>query len=300
MSLQSLVVGAGGQVGQQLLRALPDALPTSRGARPGWRQLELASLATEHDAAQALEGLALDAVYCIGAMTHVDGCESQPELARRANAIGPAALAAYARVRGLPFVFVSSDYVFPGDNAEPGPYTEQSAPRPLNVYGASKLEGEQRVLEAHPDALVLRTTVVYGEDAQAKNYLYAVIRNLARGQRMNVPDDQVSTPTFNRDIARAAMGLVQAGAAGIYNVAGPELMDRVPFAQRIAAHFGLDAALLEPRPTRELSQGAARPLRSGLDITKLVTEHPELRPHTLEETLAETDAVLRAFLREQT
>jgi dTDP-4-dehydrorhamnose reductase len=301
MSSQSLVVGAAGQVGQQLLRELgPAGLPTSREERAGWHQLELSYLTTEQDAAKAVAGLEVDAIYCIGAMTHVDGCESQPELARRANALGPAALAAFAHTRGLPFVFMSTDYIFPGDNTSPGPYSEASTPRPLNVYGASKLEGEQRVLAAHPSALVLRTTVVYGEDAQAKNYLYSVVRCLSQGRHMNVPSDQVSTPSFNRDIARTAAGLVRESASGIYNVAGPELMDRLPFAQRIAAHFSLDATLLDPRPTRELSQGAARPLRSGLDISKLVAAFPHLQPHTLDQALSACEPAIGEFLHTQT
>jgi dTDP-4-dehydrorhamnose reductase len=272
------------------------ALATSREEREGWLRLDLAALTQAEQAGDVLDSKELTAIYCVGGMTHVDGCEAQPELAWRTNARGPGVLAAYARRRGLPFVFFSTEYVFDGSSDDPGPYSETSRTNPLSVYGKSKLEGEQRVLNAHADALVLRTTVVYGPDPRQMNYLYALMRNLSSGTRMRVPEDQISTPTYNRDLIHAAMGLVQANASGVLHVAGPERMGRLAFAEQIAMRLGLDANLLEGVATAAVGQAAARPLDAGLTTGKLRAQHPELRMRTLAESLQECSEELRAFL----
>jgi dTDP-4-dehydrorhamnose reductase len=298
--MRTLVVGASGQVGTQLRQALGDhALATSRVVREdGWMRIDLADLTEVSQAAALLEGEELDAVYCVGGMTHVDGCESEPELAWRTNARGPGVLAEYARERGLPFVYFSTEYVFDGVATDAGPYAEDARTNPLSVYGKSKLEGERRVLAAYPEALVLRTTVVYGPDPRQMNYLYALMRNLAGGTRMRVPEDQISTPTYSRDLIAAAVGLVRAGASGVFHVAGPERMGRLEFAQEIARRLGLDEGLLEGVPTAALGQAAARPLDAGLAIETLRRLHPELRMRSLGESLADCAEELAAFLEE--
>ena len=296
---KSLIVGASGQVGTQMLAALrARALATSREAREGWLKLDVAELAQVAQAASLIDAYELDAIYCIGGMTWVDGCEKEPELARRTNTRGPGVLAAYARQRGLPYVFFSTDYVFDGAKEHPGPYAEDAPVNPLSVYGRTKLEGEQRVLHAYPEALVLRTTWVYGPDPRGKNFLYSMMRSLSARQPMKVPQDQVSTPTYNRDLVRVALGLVEARAAGVFHVAGPELLGRLDFAQQVARALGLDASLLEGVTTAELKQPAARPLDSGLSTSRLAAQYPQLRMRTLAEAMEDCDTELRGFLAE--
>ena len=300
-----LIVGASGQVGGALAAELRSTgaceaiLRSSREPKPGWLALDLAELATLGGGALAeVEAAAPDAIFCVGGMTFVDGCEHAPDVCRRANATGPARLAEFAAGRGIPFVFFSSDYVFGGTEEAPGPYGEGDAPRPLSVYGASKLEGERAVLEAHPGALVVRTTIVYGPDAAGKNFLYTLLRQLSVGKAVRVAADQVSTPTYNRDLAGAVHALVRAGVAGMVHVAGPELMDRLQFARQVAAHFGLDQRLLEGVSTASLGQVARRPLFSGLVTDRLVAMVPGLRRHTVAEALRDCDVELREFLAE--
>ena len=204
---KTLIVGASGQVGGVMMGVVGGgALGTSRVGREGWLRMDLADVRVA-----ALDGVELDAVYCVGGMTHVDGCEAEPELAWRTHALGPGVLAAYARRRGVPFVYISTEYVFDGAVEDAGPYAEEARTHPLSVYGKTKLEGEQRVMEAHEGALVVRTTVVYGPDERRMNAVYGVMRNLAAGKRMRVPEDQITTPTYSRDLVGAAIGLVKAG-----------------------------------------------------------------------------------------
>jgi dTDP-4-dehydrorhamnose reductase len=298
---KALIVGASGQVGTQMVGALGErALPTSRSEHEGWLRIDLAEL----DGVEAvLDAEALDAVYCMGGMTHVDGCEAEPELAWKTNARGPGVLAAYARGRGLPFVFFSTEYVFDGAETDPGPYGEDAATNPLSMYGKTKLEGERRVLDAYPEALVLRTTVVYGPDPRQMNYLYALMRNLSAGMRMRVPEDQVSTPTYNRDLIGAALRLVESGATGVFHVAGPERMGRLEFAREIAGRLGMDAGLLEGVSTAALGQAAARPLDAGLATQKLrrfcAERHLDFRMQTVAEGLQDCAAEVARFLERE-
>jgi dTDP-4-dehydrorhamnose reductase len=115
---KSLIVGASGQVGTQMLAVLGErAMATSRIAREGWLKLDVAELAEAAQAAELLDACDLDSIYCVGGMTWVDGCEADLDLAHRTNARGPELLAAYARQRGVPYVFFSTDYVFDGRSA---------------------------------------------------------------------------------------------------------------------------------------------------------------------------------------
>lgn len=221
-------------------------------------------------------------------MTHVDGCEAQPELALQVNARGPAALAAYAREHGIPFVFFSSDYVFNGTQAHPGPYAESDSPHPLNVYGESKLAGERMVLQANAAALVLRTSWVYGQDAAGKNFISFLLRQLRAKEPVRVPADQVSTPTFNRDLALTTFALLDRGANGVLHLTGQELMSREELARTVARFFGEDESLIHGVPTAELQQGAARPLLSGLRSERLAQLLPGWRPVTFAEGLRQT------------
>jgi dTDP-4-dehydrorhamnose reductase len=293
---KSLLIGASGQLGAQMLHLLgPDrCLVTSRRpGREGEFPLDLAAFATVDDAEAALDGQELDVIYCIAGMTAVDACEDVPELAHAINCRGPEMLAHVATKRGIPFVYFSTEYVFDGVD---GPYHEDDAVNPLSVYGKSKWQGELAVRAACSHALVLRTTVVYGQDFGQKNYVYSLMRLLAAGKPMRVPQDQISTPTYNRDLAVATVALAERGASGVYHVCGPERMDRLEFAQRVAQFLSLDAGLLTGVPTSALGQKAARPLNAGLAIDKLRRLHPDLTMRTLAEALADCRADLEAFL----
>jgi dTDP-4-dehydrorhamnose reductase len=292
----SLIVGANGQVGRALLRVLGErALPAGRTAHePGWVVSDLGAMAHDREAAaRTLEGLDLSAVYCVGGATDVERCETDEAWAMETNCDGPAALARASR--GLPFVFFSTDYVFDGIEAPghpAGPYSEDSPTHPLSVYGRSKLLGEQAVLAAHPSALVIRTSVVYGYDAQRKNFLYTLHRLLSAGTPMRVADDQLSSPTFNEDLAAATVALLERGHTGLFHVVGPEVMSRFDFALLAAEILGLDRSLLSPLKTHELNQRAPRPLVSGMRIDKLRAALPDL-------PMRSNDAAIRAWQQQE-
>ena len=260
-SRKSLIVGASGQVGHQLVLALgqENVVPAGRAS------LDLSKLSKDPEIARRiLRGENIGAVYCVGGATNVERCESDPDWAFETNQLGPAVLASLSA--DIPFVYFSTEYVFDGVL---GPYLESSPVNPVSIYGESKALGEQAILKIHPAPLIVRTTVVYGHDPGGKNFLYSLRRNLAAGVRMRVPADQISTPTYNVDLARATKALVEGGHCGIFHVCGPELLSRYDFAVRCAPIMGLDPGLIDGVATSELRQVAPRPLNAGLLTPRL-------------------------------
>jgi dTDP-4-dehydrorhamnose reductase len=260
------VVGASGQVGAALARRLAargDAVVGTHHEHPGPGTVPLA--VTDAEATATLVANA-GAVFFAAAYTHVDGCEDDPARAFAVNRDAPAAAARAAARERTPFVFYSTEYVFDGTS---GPYGETDPVRPLSVYGRSKLEGEEAVLAAHPGAVVIRTTVVYGVDAQEKNFVYQVLRRGRAGERMRVPADQRSSPTYVDDLVEVSLTLVDKQAHGVVHAVGPEVLDRHAFAREVCRVFALDPGFLEPVSTASLGQKAPRPLAAGLRTDRL-------------------------------
>lgn len=295
--MRALVIGAGGQVGGALARELGEL--GHQVVATCWRNsIEGAARLDVTDTA-AVERFTRDAVpdwiFCTAGLTAVDYCEDHVEEAHRANVDGPLAAAMAGARLGAGFTYFSSEYVFDG---EAGPYSEDDPPRPLSVYGRTKLEGEGAVLGEIPRSQVVRTTVVYGPERREKNFVYQLLRTLRAGETMRVPKDQVSSPTYNVDLARACVELAEMGAAGVFHLAGSEVMDRYAFALAACRAFDLDPSRLIPVATASLNQRARRPLKGGLRIDRalalLRTElrRPEAGLRAMREALAAAPAGL--------
>jgi dTDP-4-dehydrorhamnose reductase len=264
--MKALVIGASGLVGGALLEGLAqqgsDAIGTYAGhARPGLRPLDV----RDADAVRTLaDEVGAAVIYLPASLTNVDYCETHPEESYAINVAGVRHVVA----TGRRMVYFSSDYVFAGDQ---GPYRESDAVRPLCVYGEHKVQAE-RALPS--DALILRTTVVYGPEWQGKNFVYRLRSTLREGRRLRVPHDQIGNPTYAPNLARAALALERKGCAGVYHVAGPTRVSRYEFALAAAEVFGLDQRLIDPIATPELRQPARRPLEAGMWSDKAAAELP--------------------------
>jgi dTDP-4-dehydrorhamnose reductase len=268
---KALIFGASGQVGQALIQELEGrgwswdgSFYEHREVNSRLFKLDLSDLPAIR---REIFARAPQAIFLPSGWTWVDGCEGDPERARLVNARAPEIAAEAAAHLNCALVYYSTEYVF-GETG--GPYDELRAPAPLGVYGASKLEGEERVRNAWGGALILRSTVVYGPEPQGKNFVYQLLKQLRAGEKLKVPSDQVSSPTYNRDLARASVDLVEKDMNGLWNVAGSSTMDRFNFARLAALSFGLDPTLIVPVKTADLQQRARRPLEAGLLVGKLV------------------------------
>ena len=285
--MKALVIGSSGQIGGVLAAhcASEGIEPCGAGIGTEALRLDLAAPASVKEIfAQVRPGL----VFLCSAMTHVDGCESDPGKASRVNALGPALVAEHCRAAGARLVYLSTEYVFDG---KAGPYGEDDPVNPVSVYGRTKLEGERAVLSI-AGALVIRTTVVYSYSLTSVNFIMQLIANARAGKAMPVPKDQISNPTYAPALAAAVLDLALKGESGVYNVVGPELMDRYAFALKACAAFGFDPSFLVPRLTSELGQAAPRPLSAGLKTDKLVKTLGRALP-PVAESLAEIAALIK-------
>ncbi len=270
-----LVTGGGGQLGHALVARL-SAEPGERVVGRGHRELDVADAA----AVEAALAGGVDVLVNAAAYTDVDGCESEGELARRVNGEAPGALAAACRARGVRFVHVSTDFVFDGE--ADAPYREEDPTAPLSAYGASKLEGEQAVAEADPQALVVRTAWVFG---RGRNFIAAVCgraREIAEGARegpMQVVEDQVGSPTYAVDLAQGLVALVERGARGLYHLANAGVATRWELARAALDHAGFAEVAIERVRTADYPPlPARRPLYTPLDCSRAAAAGVRLRP----------------------
>jgi dTDP-4-dehydrorhamnose reductase len=242
-----------------------------------------------------------DLIVIAAAYTAVDLAETETALARTVNAITPCSIALIAAGRGIPVVWISTDYVFDGDGG--APYAETDPTRPLNVYGATKLEGERAVLDANDRALVIRTSWVVS--AHGKNFVKTMLRLAGEGAPMRVVADQVGRPTAARDLARfilsqaERLSTAKAGdpAFGVVHFANTGEVSWRDLAQTVVElAMGKAAPTVNGIPTAEYPTPARRPLRASMDTGKLERVFG-VTPRPWREAVAEIVAELSAEQR---
>jgi dTDP-4-dehydrorhamnose reductase len=263
--IDSLVVGASGQTGAALVRRLTllgrAVLGTySTRAIDGGRPLDLAD---RDEVMRLVEETRPKAIFNPAGMTNVDECERRPDEALAVNGLAPGWLAEAANLAGAALVHFSTDYVFDG---EAGPYAETDEPRPLSVYGRSKLEGERAVLGWGARGCVIRTCVVFSRTPGHGNFFSQVYGRLREGRKVTPFKDQFVNPTWAEILAEAAIEAADLGLSGLLHVGGADWLSRLEFCERLALRFGFPLELLEPVETGSVKLPARRPLKAGLKI----------------------------------
>jgi dTDP-4-dehydrorhamnose reductase len=198
------------------------------------------------------------------AFTNVDAAEDDPETAFLVNRTGARLLAHAAARGGLPFVHVSTDFVF--DGTKKGAYTEDDEPNPLSVYGVSKLAGERVALTANPTSLIVRTAWVFGP--YGSNFPTKILERAAGSIAVTVVNDEFGSPTYTLDLAAGIIDLSDAGARGIYHLAGSGSCARDEMAREVLHLAGFDAVMVAPVPASTFPSKAPRPANSVLDCSK--------------------------------
>ena len=267
-----LLIGADGQVGWELQRTLAPLGRVVRATLDGrWEQA--VNLADAESLTRLVRVTQPDAVINAAAYTAVDKAESEPDLARRVNGDAPGLLGRLLAERQVPVIHYSTDFVFSGEAERP--YREDDEPGPINVYGATKLDGENRLLDSGAPALILRTSWVYGRHGQ--NFLLTMQRLLRERDELKVVDDQVGAPTWARLLAEVSAQLLYRvlrgdidprTQGGLYHVTGGGQTSWWGFARAIQEASGLNCRLL-PIPSRDYPSPAKRPAYSVLDNGRL-------------------------------
>lgn len=252
-------------LGRDLMGILPSSFPNDEIL--GW-DIEEIDIQDEEDTVFKIEKLRPDIVINIAAHTNVDGCESDEEKAFAINADGAKHAALAALKCRAKMVYLSTDYVFDGNKREP--YLETDPPHPLNVYGRSKLRGEQYVQELLKDGLIIRTQWLYGK--YGKNFVASILRQASEKRTLSIVNDQTGSPTYTIDLAKAIVVLIQYGTHGIFHVANSDLCTWYTFGQAILKLSGMDKVRVVPISSKELGLPAIRPSYSVLNCQKLKKE----------------------------
>ena len=220
-----------------------------------------------------------DVILNAAAYTAVDRAESEPDLARSINAVAPGVLAEEALRLGALLVHYSTDYVF--DGSKTGSWLETDATNPLNVYGGTKLAGEQAIQQVGGQFLIFRTSWVYG--SHGKNFLFTMLRLGRERERLSIVDDQIGAPTTSSELAKATRDIVisvlsenvdsMAGGSGVYHMTCSGSVSWCGFARAIFARAGvlLDGKKPEVAPisSDEYPTPAKRPMNSVMSNEKL-------------------------------
>ncbi|HVK94625.1 MAG TPA: dTDP-4-dehydrorhamnose reductase [Noviherbaspirillum sp.] len=275
--MRILVTGRNGQVGYELERSLQ---PLGEIIALGRAQMDLSNLDQVREVVRRLRP---QLIINAAAYTAVDLAEQEPGLAMRINGEAPGVMAEEAKKLGAAMIHYSTDYVF--DGTKPGAYTEDDMPCPLNVYGHSKLAGEQAVKAAGIPYLVFRTSWVYG--IRGKNFLLTVKRLAQEKNELRIVSDQHGAPTWCRTIADTTAHVVarlqsaQDGVgidqdkwlqkSGLYHLAAQGQTTWYGFAQTIVAHPSVDRKPpVVPITTQDYPLPAPRPANSYLSCERLI------------------------------
>lgn len=272
-----LLLGKSGQVGWELQRSL--AVLGRVTALDHDSTEHCGDFANPEGVRETVRALRPDVIVNAAAHTAVDKAESEPEIARLLNAITPGVLAEEAARLGAWLVHYSTDYVFDGSGTRP--WVETDAPAPLSVYGATKLEGEQRIQQTGCRHLILRTSWVYA--ARGGNFAKTMLRLGSERERLTVIDDQWGAPTgadLLADVTAHAVRHLQSrpGDGGLYHCVASGETNWHSYAKYVLEHarqaqpaIELKATEVVPVPTSAFPTPARRPHNSRLDTTRLQT-----------------------------
>ena len=266
--MKLLVFGKTGQVARELQRTAPDAIYLGREEADLMDPSACAAAVAAHDA---------DAVINAAAWTAVDKAETEEAAAFTVNGDAPAAMAVAAAAKGVPFLHISTDYVF--DGAGDQPFRPDHPTGPLGAYGRSKLAGEEGVRAAGGAHLILRTSWVVS--AHGANFVKTMLRLGRERESLNVVADQVGGPTPAAAIAQAlvtaATAMTSGAPGGTHHFSGAPDTSWAGFARAIMAEAGL-ACRINDIPTSEYPTPAKRPLNSRLDCSAFTTAFGIPRP----------------------
>jgi dTDP-4-dehydrorhamnose reductase len=278
--VKALVAGAGGQLGRDLVTAL--------GVEVAWAGGRSELDVTDAEAVVVtVRRVAPDVIFNAAAYNKVDGAESETARALEVNALGPRLLAQAATEAGALLVHFSTDYVFDGTSTRP--YREEDCPHPLGAYGVSKLAGEGFVAGSRCKSLIVRSSGVFGRGGNRQkggSFVERVLEQARAGRPLRVVKDQVFSPTYAPDLARALKGLVEIGARGLFHVTNSGECSWHRLAVKTLEVVGLSAPVEEIR-SAELAAPARRPSYSVLAPDRYLSLGlPPLRPW--DEALAES------------
>lgn len=290
--MKVLITGANGLLGQKLSSLLDstkgiDLITTARSPLAIHLKkgiFQLLDITNKEAVNRVISAVGPDVVINTAAMTQVDHCETEREKCWLSNVTAVEYLVKACERENAKLIHVSTDFIFDGTE---GLLREDAKPHPVNYYGESKLAAERIIQESKIDWVILRTVLVYGitTDLSRSNIVLWVKNSLEQGKVINVVNDQWRTPTLAEDLAMGCYLAAIKNATGIFHISGEKMMTPYDIAMETARFFKLDQSLIQATDSKTFKQPAARPLKTGFDITKAKTELG-YTPHTFTEGLS--------------
>ncbi len=271
-----LITGSNGLLGQSLLNLLLEekdkytVFGFSRGINRSGREDFIyisIDITEEKLLKKEIKKIKPDFIINTAAMTNVDDCESHKEICDIINIDVVKWLIEISEEQKTHLIHISTDFIFDGKK---GNYKETDIPNPLSYYGLSKLKSEELLLNSKIKYTILRTILVYGKvfDMSRSNIVLWVCKMLKEGKEITIVNDQFRTPTYVEDLAMACKISIDKKALGIFNIASNKLLSVYEIALQIADVFNLNKKLIKPISTSTLNQTAARPAKTGFDLSK--------------------------------
>jgi dTDP-4-dehydrorhamnose reductase len=260
--MRILILGNKGMLGSDLMLRLSGAHDVVG------RDVDAFDIVSEDDCRRVVQECSPDVVINAAAYTNVDGCETNREGCFAVNAVGVKNVSLACRGKGIAIVHFSTDYVF--DGRKRTPYGEMDPPAPLNLYGASKLEGERQLQDLAGNYLLIRTAWLYGR--HGKNFVKTILEKASVVKTLEVVDDQVGSPTYSRDLAAAVELLIERGHRGVFHVTNRGRCSWFEFACKIVEYAGMNDVTVRPIGSGSLSRLALRPAWSVLSGRKFRAE----------------------------
>jgi len=268
--MKVLITGADGQLGKDCLAVL------SANYRVTAVDIDRLDIASARVVDKAVKTIGPDIIVNCAAFTLVDACESDFDRAWQANSEGPANLAKAAAKTGARLVHISTDYVFDGKKQVPEAYTESDVPSPMSVYGSTKLAGEERIMEAMDDYIILRTAWLYGR--HGRNFVRTILDKLLTKpeSRLQIVNDQYGSPTWSYRLAMQMNHLLSAGGCtGIYHASSEGYCSWYELAGEICRQMAIPCRI-DACTTAQYPTPAARPQNSILENQHLKSEKVNL------------------------
>ncbi len=283
--MKFLVTGSAGLVGTQVIKDLSNQGHTIYScyheSKPSDGILTQLDLTKTDNIVSTVEKTNPDAIIHLAAITDVDLCETEQELAMTVNAKATETLAKQAAKNDSFFVYVSTDYVFDGTKSMK---KENDLPNPLCFYGKTKLEGENRVQNLASSWCIARTSTPFGISKKKKSFPLFVAESLQNNNEIKVLIDQFTSPTYLPNLSRMLIEIATRQISGIIHVAGATRISRYEQAELVADKLNLNKKLLQPITMDEISWKAKRPKDSSLDIS-LAAEILNEKPLVIDQSL---------------
>ena len=291
--MKFLITGSAGLVGSKVVKDLKKQNHTVYSCyhdeKPADGTPVLLDLTEQDKIIQTLQEIKPDRIIHLAAMTNVDLCETEKELATQINVKATEILAKQAAKQDVFFVYVSTDYVFDGIK---GMKKEDDSPNPLGFYGKSKLEGELTLNKLASSWCIARTSTPFGIHHTKKSFPLWVKENLEAKKEIPVLVDQFTSPTYVPNLSKMLIEVATRQITGVIHLSGATRISRCDLAKLVSDKLKLDKKLLIPTKTDDINWKAQRPKDSSLDVS-FATEILNEKPQKIEQSLELFFAVLQ-------